>query len=648
MSDKEQNKINDSRDELLKSALSVNLSEELPTKEEEQQRHAFSVDFAIRIKDLIGDADKIIAENAAAAGTEKALGQGDAKPGETEQEEIKQEAASEASEQEKPATAVKTEKSVENAGADRPAENTGLNTDENAEGREKPAAEAALHITEEKSKAEEQKTAAAGTISTAKTGRGRSRAEAAQERMTGQVIPASFLRRHRKAIVNAASVVLVFGIGVFFLKEGGALLGGGSEANKAAVQSEQETPAASEEAAGSVQEQQNALTETAAADSSDSQPAAGSTEENDLPEAASDRTADRSVSGAGGQTGTTGRTAETQAVAAEQRTQSETKERSQSTGEAQNRVEESSRSGKTQNRPEEGSRTTQSRTRNQSGQTQSSRRNTGSGASGSAGGAAAETQRSQAKNSGKAANETGATPRGTASGTASNRDTAAGSAPRETVAGTVSGETAAGSAANEAAAGNDRGQQSSAVNGTNAVGGVQLPNPIRKLSGPEEFAKQLGFSLSVYPAAAERTDTEYSLISNKTAQIHYYSETIDSKMVFRAEKKETLLAELPEQERKPGEAELGEDVWRTLSGIYYPFDESRTEFWTVKGENGEPDIPITVRIVESEESSGALATWEKDGVLYTLWAEDASRHRNAVGKEAKNLIELADVQSPSA
>ena len=621
MSDKEQNKINDNRDELLKSALSVNLSKELPTKEEEQQRHAFSVDFAIRIKDLIGDADKIIEENQNAVSAAAETGE-KTESRSAEIDEVPVETAE---------TTARTSETDGKSGEETSAETEKITAEpeEQTETAKEPIAETDETAAEE--------TEAADRTAT-KTGRGRSRAEAAQERMTGQVIPASFLRRHRKAIVNAASLVLVFGIGVFFLKEGGALLGGGSEANKAAAQSEQETPAVSEDTAEGGQEQRP-LTETAAADTGNSQPAANSAEENDLPETVSDRTAERSVSDAGGQAETTGRTAEPQEAAARQRTQSETKARSQSSEEAQNRTGKSSRSGNIQNGTEGSSRsrTAQSGTRKQSGKTQSSSRNTGSGTNGrtnsSTDGTAAETQGSQSKTAGKAANETGTAPSGTAGGTT------AGTVPNEAAAGNVTKETAA--------AGNNQGQQSSAADETNAVGGVQLPNPIRKISGPEEFAKQLGFSLSVYPTAAERTDTEYSLISNKTAQICYYSETIDSKMVFRAEKKETLLADLPEQERKPGEAELGEDVWRMLSGIYYPFDESRTEFWTVKGENGEPDIPITVRIVESEESSGALATWEKDGVLYTLWAEDASRHRNAVGKEAKNLIELADVQSPS-
>lgn len=49
------------------------------------------------------------------------------------------------------------------------------------------------------------------------------RAEQAQRRMTGEIIPMKDFIHYHKAIVNAAAVLLVFGLGIFFLREGGLL-----------------------------------------------------------------------------------------------------------------------------------------------------------------------------------------------------------------------------------------------------------------------------------------------------------------------------------------------------------------------------------------------------------------------------------------
>ena len=632
MPDNDQNKkASDSRDELLRSALSVNLSKELPTKEEEVG-HAFSVNFAIHIRDLIGEADQIIAENTKRAETTPGAQETPAASEEASQEQQPEYKDAEHTE-EADSHAIKAQETGTRA-ADARIQTEAVK-EEAETGKPEPETTTDREKTVEASKTEKMtdigKPAEDNEEVPIRSGKGRSRAEAAQERMNGKVIPASFLRRHRKAIVNAASLVLVFGVGVFFLKEGGVLLGSGGKAQSAASGGVETTSAPANT------EGEEATTSAAAPASAAPDAGVGSTgAEGEAPGAeiqqqaetqqtdASDQAAEANRHEEGNETAGTG----TRSAGENSRT-AET--RAQSSGETGNsgstRAAGTSRTGN--------SDTGSSGTTRSTGAAGSSR---GAGNSGNTrtGGNAGGTRTTGNTGSTRAAGSAGNT--GTGAGTpASQRQTAsAGSTVSETTAAAHTQQSQSGTA------------ETSAAGASGSENTVQLPNPITEVNGAEEFVKQLGFSLSVYPAAAERTDTAYSLISNETAQIRYYSATVDSQMVYRAEKKETLLAELPEQERKPGEAELGEDAWRLLSGIYDPFDESRTEFWTVKGENGAPDIPITVRIVESEGSSGALATWEKDGILYTLWAEDASRHRNEVGKEAKNLIAQAEGQSPSA
>lgn len=727
MSEKAQNELNNNPDELLKSALSVHLSDALPTKEEEV-RHAFSVDFAIRIRDLISEADKIVAENEAKAG-QSAEAETAADNGTGTEDGIESAAAGSAEHISAAgaiagaAMSVAAEAQAAERSADTPehrtphAEATAAQTaddaadqsekvvriqeyqsksreaagEDKAQSKPEPEERIAPEAAQRPKAAPEDLSEQSDNFSRAadsapKTGRGRSRAEAAQDRMNGKILPASFLQRHRRAIVNAASLVLVVGIGAFFLKEGGSLLGGG--AKSAAPGSEQsavaetngaqtfsapaasgETEAASagnETGAQALTEDEAGLPDSGEHAGTGAAQAAPDTEREAqnsaaVPQAASEtggsaaNSGERSeqsaqsanVSGSGSSRSETGRTEDADSVG----------ERSNQSGSSQ---AQSSRKGTGNSSGASDSRT--SGNAGNSGQTGKKQSSSGSGTSG-------KTTRESAARTNSNLPAAGTAGGGTAAdgtGAASSGNAGAAGAQKTGTSGTTEKST---TAAHNATAGMTEGTGAAAVGdettaettgtvanggaglqeteaGTGTAGGTQLPNPIKAVKDPAEFETQLGFAFSVYPEAAEQTETQYSVIADQVAQISYFSEAIDSKMTYRAERKEDLLAELPEQEREPGEAELSEDAWRLLSGIYYPFNTRRTEFWTVRGKNGAPDIPITVRIVQSSESNGALATWEKDGILYTLWAEDASRHRNEVGREAKRLVELTDERAP--
>ena len=675
MSEKAQNELNNNPDELLKSALSVHLSDALPTKEEEV-RHAFSVDFAIRIRDLISEADKLIAENEAEA-EQSAEAELAADNGSETEDGIEGAAAGSA---EHISAAGVTAGAAMSAAAEAQAAERSADTPENGTPHAETTAaqpsddaakqsEKVARIQEYQSKSREaagkgsvkskaepeeriapetaqRPEASAEALSdhsdnfsraadrAPKTGRGRSRAEAAQDRMNRKILPASFLQRHRRAIVNAASLVLVVGIGAFFLKEGGSLLGGG--AKSAAPGSEQSTAAAAEKNGAQTFSAPVASGETEAdAAGNETGAQALTKDEAGLPN-----------SGEHAGTGTAQVAPDTEGEARDSaavpQAASETGgsaanggDRTEQSAQSANASGSAGNSGQTGKKQSSSGRGTSGKTtRESAARTKGNLPEAGTAGDGTAAQAAESAGAAPSGNTG-AAGAQEAVPSDTA---AAHNGAAAGTAGA--LSGGETGAEAPGAAANGGA-----GLQETET-GTGTADGTQLPNPIKEVKDPAEFETQLGFAFSVYPEASEQTETQYSVIADKVAQISYFSEAIDSKMTYRAERKEDLLAELPEQEREPGEAELSEDAWRLLSGIYYPFNPRRTEFWTVRGKSGAPDIPVTVRIVQSPESNGALATWEKDGILYTLWAEDASRHRNEVGREAKRLVELTNEQAP--
>lgn len=83
----------------------------------------------------------------------------------------------------------------------------------------------------------------------------------AQARMTDKVIPFAAFRKNHRMIVNAASVLLVFGLGIFFLRQGDAFVRGsrtaalsetGAAAPEAAFYSASPEEESAEEAAGNV------------------------------------------------------------------------------------------------------------------------------------------------------------------------------------------------------------------------------------------------------------------------------------------------------------------------------------------------------------------------------------------------------------
>lgn len=191
---------------------------------------------------------------------------------------------------------------------------------------------------------------------------------------------------------------------------------------------------------------------------------------------------------------------------------------------------------------------------------------------------------------------------------------------------------------------------------------VQLSNPIQEVSGTEAFKEQLG--LIVPFGTAYRSDIRCSIIDGETAQIQYYSENLRSDVSYRAGKAKSFYDEAETKQGNAGtdtssagaNGEVSDEVaaGRLLAGVYYAFDESLTEHWGAywSGEaagvsdpanagNGKSTgyLGVTVCFPKAGNGDGALAVWQIDDTLYSLWVSDASYAPDAVGKEAVSLIE---------
>lgn len=75
------------------------------------------------------------------------------------------------------------------------------------------------------------------------------------------------------------------------------------------------------------------------------------------------------------------------------------------------------------------------------------------------------------------------------------------------------------------------------------------------------------------------------------------------------------------------------------SVFYYMFDDSKKQAWTVSTEDG-TRIDITVEVtVENSDIRGVLATWNRQGILYALWEDDAVHSVDSVAKIAMEIAE---------
>lgn len=172
---------------------------------------------------------------------------------------------------------------------------------------------------------------------------------------------------------------------------------------------------------------------------------------------------------------------------------------------------------------------------------------------------------------------------------------------------------------------------------------AQIPNPIQEVSGTDAFAEKLGFSV---PFSSEnRSGIRYSIIGEEIAQINYYSERLQTDVTYRAAKTDKLLEEGTNKNSNAGESTAADadeaaaqqnEAVQVLSGVYANFDESRTETWLAQ-QAGE-SIPVTVRFQEDGSGTGTLASWQHGGITYTLWAGSAGKTaKSSFGEEAAAL-----------
>ncbi|MDO4265457.1 MAG: hypothetical protein Q4C63_03210 [Eubacteriales bacterium] len=145
---------------------------------------------------------------------------------------------------------------------------------------------------------------------------------------------------------------------------------------------------------------------------------------------------------------------------------------------------------------------------------------------------------------------------------------------------------------------------------------ARIANPVQEVKDSEAIYEMLGIRLSVPEALG--TDFQYHVISGTLAEIGYLSRGLASPVTYRAA---AFAAD---------GAETGSDI----SGIYYSFDETRTEVFAA--DEADPDSPeMKLQFADSESSKGALVTWNADGNVYSFWVEDASAGAEPVKAEAR-------------
>lgn len=120
---------------------------------------------------------------------------------------------------------------------------------------------------------------------------------------------------------------------------------------------------------------------------------------------------------------------------------------------------------------------------------------------------------------------------------------------------------------------------------------AELPNPVVEVDGSADF-EPLGFTISAPEGA---TDVTYSIIAGSLAQIEF---TLDGRSyTYRAAKSED-----------------------DISGVYATFDEAEQ---SIDLETEDFLVTIRMRTIGGGES-GALATWDLSGTVYSLYTPDAT------------------------
>ena len=437
------------------------------------------------------------------------------------------------------------------------------------------------------------------------------KAQSAQEAMNGKIIPLAGLGRHKRMIVNAASLLIVLGLGVFIVKEGGIRFAG-SSAEQANTEAAAETPEAGQPSAAAYQ------AETAP-------------EEDAVGETGASREALQD----------SGETEGTQALNQEPESSYTADTRAADTGD----TEEADRGGSSGSRTDrdgddaegEGSgsssvRETASSSRQSSSGSSTGSRNSGSTSGGSSSGTSGRTSGTSGQR------ETTAAPAQTGQTGAAAADTGAGSTVAGTTTGTQAVEgagsgtgTAAGTTAENGTAATTAAaeMQESQAAGTapGALPETGLANPIVPVLNAEALWELLEIRIDVpEELLAQETDSqkpEYNAIGGETAEIRYESKALEEEVIYRAMK-----------------AERGEDP----SGVYYVFDPAREETFTstVSTKDGQlRRVEFLLRRTAGAAPDGTLVTWTIDRTNYSLWVAPSSGKETEIKNEAKALLEAA-------
>ena len=437
------------------------------------------------------------------------------------------------------------------------------------------------------------------------------KAQSAQEAMNGKIIPLAGLGRHKRMIVNAASLLIVLGLGVFIVKEGGIRFAG-SSAEQANTEAAAETPEAGQPSAAAYQ------AETAP-------------EEDAVGETGASREALQD----------SGETEGTQALNQEPESSYTADTRAADTGD----TEEADRGGSSGSRTDrdgdddegEGSgsasvRETASGSRQSSSGSSTGSRNSGSTSGGSSSGTSGRTSGTSGQR------ETTAAPAQTGQTGAAAADTGAGSTVAGTTTGTQAVEgagsgtgTAAGTTAENGTAATTAAaeMQESQAAGTapGALPETGLANPIVPVLNAEALWELLEIRIDVpEELLAQETDSQkpqYNAIGGETAEIRYESKALEEEVIYRAMK-----------------AERGEDP----SGVYYVFDPAREETFTstVSTKDGQlRRVEFLLRRTAGAAPDGTLVTWTIDRTNYSLWVAPSSGKETEIKNEAKALLEAA-------
>lgn len=449
------------------------------------------------------------------------------------------------------------------------------------------------------------------------------KAQSAQEAMNGKIIPLAGLGRHKRMIVNAASLLIVLGLGVFIVKEGGIRFAG-SSAEQANTEAVAETPEAGQPSAAAYQAEtapeEDAVGETGASREAlqDSGETEGTQALNQEPESsytADTRAADTGDTEEADRGGSSGSRTDRDGDDAEGEGSGSSSVRETASS---SRQSSSSGSSTGSRQSSSGSSTGSRNSGSTSGGSSSGTSGRTSGTSGQRETTAAPAQTGQ---TGAAAADTGAS--STAAGTTTGTQAAEGAGSGT---GTAAGTTAEnGTAATTAAAEIQESQAAGTAPG--ALPETGLANPIVPVLNAEALWELLEIRIDVpEELLAQETDSQkpqYNAIGGEAAEIRYESKALEEEVIYRAMK-----------------AERGEDP----SGVYYVFDPAREESFTstVSTKDGQlRRVEFLLRRTAGAAPDGTLVTWTIDRTNYSLWVAPSSGKETEIKNEAKALLEAA-------